>query len=255
MDRSLAAPDWLVARPIAHRGLHDRASDRLENSLSAARAAIEAGFAIECDVQRSQDGEAVVFHDVTLDRLTDTQGRVAERSMAALNALTLGPSGDRIIGLPALLATIDGRVPLICEIKSGFDGDLRLADRVAALACGYGAALAVKSFDPQVIVHLRTRKDVAERALPLGIVAEARYDDPEWAHLDRTRKQGLAALTHITETQPDFLSYHVADLPHAATTLFRAWRRPVLAWTVRTEEQRHQAALWADQIVFEGFRA
>ena len=246
-----AVPDWLTARPIAHRGLHDRKANRFENTVSAALAAVDRGYAIECDVQRSADGEAVVFHDATLDRLTTERGRVGSFSAAALAALSIGGSGDRIVSLATFLSAIGGRVPLICEIKSAFDGDIRLADRVAAVAGAYQGPLALKSFDPLVIRHLRQS---GETSVPLGIVAEARYCDPEWAVLDAMDRQRMAALVHLPETEPAFLSYAVDDLPHAATTLFKlALGRPVIAWTVRTSEQRQRAVHWTDQIVFEGF--
>ncbi len=244
------APDWLVRRPIAHRGLHDRGSGVIENSLSAARAAIAGRYAIECDVQLTADGEAVVFHDFTLDRLTGACGSVIGRRAAELGDVALaGSPGDRVPTLGALLALIDGRVPLVCEVKSRFDGDLRLADRVAALAAGYGGPLAVKSFDPAVVAHLRG----SGLPNPLGIVAEAAYDDPEWAALTAEVRAGLAALAHVGDTRPDFLSWRVHDLPHAAPQLFRsALGRPVMAWTVRQADQRQRAARWADQMVFEG---
>lgn len=246
--------DWLTATPIAHRGLHDAASGQFENSLSAGRAAAEAGLAIECDVQRTRDGEAVVFHDFTLDRLTRSAGRVADQTAAALSQLCLGSSADHIVSLAAFLATIDGRVPVVCEIKSAFDGDLRLADRVAEVGGGYAGRLALKSFDPAVVAHLRQGLPDDGR-WPLGIVAEAHYDDPEWQFLSAAQKKELAALTHFNETRPDFLSYHVNDLPHAAVTLFRlVCAGPVVSWTVRTPAQRSLVEDWADQMVFEGFR-
>jgi glycerophosphoryl diester phosphodiesterase len=242
---------WLVARPIAHRGLHDSARGLRENTLGAADAAIRAGFAIECDVQRTADGDAVVFHDFTLDRLTKATDAVSAQPARALAGLTVGGTEDRIPTLEAFLDRVAGRVAVVCEIKSAFDGDTRLADRTAAVAAGYAGPIAIKSFDPAVIAHLR-RPGLAQ--VPLGIVAEARYDDPEWAHLSAGLRRDLAALTHYPETRPDFLSYGVADLPHAAPTLFRtALRRPVMTWTVRTAGHRESSRLWADQMVFEGF--
>ena len=244
------APDWLVRRPIAHRGLHDRAAGRIENAPAAALAAIEHGFAIECDVQLTADGDAVVFHDFTLDRLTASQGPVAGRTAAALGALGLAGARDTIPSLAGFLALVAGRVPVVCEIKSRFDGDMRLADRAAAVGAAYGGPLAFKSFDPAVVAHLRGR-DVPN---PLGIVAEAAYDDPEWAALTPAHRRDLAAMLHFAETRPDFLSWHVGDLPHAVPYLCRtAIGLPVMTWTVRTAEQRQRAASWADQMVFEGF--
>ena len=82
--RPVNAPPWLTERPIAHRGLHDSASGVIENTLRAAEAAIAGGFAIECDVQLSADGEVFVFHDETLDRLTDAPGPLSALSAAEI---------------------------------------------------------------------------------------------------------------------------------------------------------------------------
>ena len=238
---------WLVARPIAHRGLHG--AGRPENSLAAARVAIEAGCAIECDIQRSADGEAVVFHDDSLLRLTGVAGRIADWPLAALRGLELAASGERIPTLGDLLGLIAGRAALICEIKSGFDGDSRLAARAAEIAAGYDGPLAFKSFDPEVIAYLRA----GACPRPLGIVAEADYDDPYFAALTPAQKRECAAFTHIGRTAPDFLSFSVDDLPHAVPTLMCALAaKPVMAWTVRRPAQWATARLHADQAVFEG---
>ena len=241
--------DWLVARPIAHRGLHDRSREIVENSLSAARAALARGFAIECDVQLTRDGEAVVFHDATLERLTGASGAIAERTLAELSAVRLAGGADAIPTLSQLLTLIGGAVPLVCEIKGGFYGDLRLADRVAEVAATYAGPLAIKSFDPAPIAHLRARGTPR----PLGIVAEASYDDPYFDAMSVEQKRDCAAFQHIEDTQPDFLSWRVNDLPHSTPTLIRALgRRPVMAWTVRTPAQKQLARAYVDQIVFEG---
>jgi len=240
---------WLVARPIAHRGLHDKVKGVIENSLSAARAARARGFSIECDVQLSCDGEAMVFHDSTLQRLVGVAGAVAERSAAALHALRLSGSDDPIPTLAELLAVIGGAVPLVCEIKGEFDDDFRLADRVAEIAARYDGPLAFKSFDPAPIAHLRAKS----LARPLGIVAEASYDDPYFAAMSGEQKRACAAFLHIDATRPDFLSWSVKDLPHPTPTLVRALgRKPVMTWTVRTEAQKRLAKAYGDQIVFEG---
>ena len=246
----MTAPAWLTARPIAHRGLHDAAKGLAENSIGAAEAAIAGGFAIECDVQLSRDGEAMVFHDDNLRRLTRARGPLAARSVAELQSLALRHGGERIPTLPQFLATIASRTPLICELKSAFDGDMRLTERVAKVARSYAGPLALKSFDPAVIALLRARH---EGLGPLGVVAEAEYQGWSWRTLSAEQKRMCAAFTHFPETRPDFLSWRVDDLPHSTPFLLRTLcGLPVMTWTVRTPAQRRAAERWADQIIFEG---
>ncbi|MGO4172710.1 glycerophosphodiester phosphodiesterase family protein [Bosea sp. TAF32] len=243
---------WLVARPIAHRGLHDLAAGVIENSPSAAQAAIAGGFGIECDVQLTADGEAVVFHDFVLDRLTGESGAVVERKAEALSAITLKGSGDRIPTLSAFLDLIGGRVPVVIEIKSRFDGDLALTRRTVEVVAGYrDHPIVIKSFDPAIVTALR---EIAPE-IPRGIVAMNAYDYGDYDKLSPERKHALANLLHFTESRPHFLSWKVADLESAAPYLCRnALGMPLMSWTVRTPEERQRAAAFADQMVFEGFR-
>jgi glycerophosphoryl diester phosphodiesterase len=246
----MTAPDWLVGRAIAHRGLHDPSQGVFENTLAAADAAIAGGFAIECDVQDTADADAVVFHDFTLERLTSEAGPVRERSSAQLARIAIGETADRIPSLKSFLDRISGRAPLIVEIKSRFDGDLTLTHRTVEIVSQYRGPVALKSFDPIVVAALRTTAP----EIPRGIVAESRYDHPTWDALTQERKLELANLLHFGASEPDFLSWRVADLPCAAPFLCRHLRRiPVMAWTVRTSEDAKRAARYADQMVFEGF--
>ena len=251
---SAFVPPWLTQRPIAHRGLHGPRG-AVENSLAAADAAIAGGFAIECDVQLSRDGEAMVFHDDGLERLTDAQGPLDRHDAKALQAITLRGTNATIPTLSDLLWRIGARTPLICEIKSGFQGDPRLARRVAEVTATYAGPLALKSFDPDVIAELRALAprwpDSAPR--PLGVVAMARYEPDEWPDLSAEQRRDCAAFLHVGRTKPDFVSFYVDNLPHATPVLLKALSgAPSMAWTVRTREQRALAAEFADQIIFEG---
>jgi glycerophosphoryl diester phosphodiesterase len=247
----MAAPDWLVARPIAHRGLHDRAGGIFENTLSAAEAAIAGGFPIECDVQLSADGEAIVFHDHELDRLTGAIGPVLTRTAAQLGLLRVGGTADSIPTLSEFLNRIDRRVPLVIEVKSRFDGDERLARRVAEILAGRRDPIAVKSFDPDVVALLRR----IAPSLPRGIVAQSRYEGREAVSLGADRVREMTDLLHWERTAPDFLSWRVSDLPAAAPHLGRLLGGvPVMTWTVRSEADAAHGYAHADQIVFEGFR-
>jgi glycerophosphoryl diester phosphodiesterase len=243
---------WLTARPIAHRGLHDVARGIVENCPKAFLAAIAGNYAIECDVQPSSDGEAMVFHDFTLERLTTATGPVSGQTAADLRHVGFRQTTDRMLPLADLLALVDGRVGLVVEIKSRFDGDMTLTDRVVAVTKTYGGPLAVMSFDPAVIARVRqTAPD-----LPRGIVAETAYDDGYWKHLPAGIRDGLERFAHAPETDPHFLSWRVGDLPAPATVLFRGLlKRPVICWTVRNADDRARATAHADQVTFEGYAA
>ena len=248
--------EWLTGRPVAHRGFHDRAAGRIENSISAARAAIAHNYAIECDVQISSDGEAMVFHDDELDRLTGATGRVDQRRAQELAHIGLSGGADTIVALPQWLEAIGGATPVICEIKSGFDDDLRLAARTAQIVADYTGRIALKSFDPNVIAFLRREAGALGIAhVPLGIVAEADFGGDDWHMLSDDQRLSMTALTHWSETRPDFLSWCVGDLPHATTSLCRAYGIPVFAWTVRTPADVARVKAFADQMIFEGFEA
>lgn len=248
------ALSWLVERPIAHRGLHHAVEGIVENSLSAARAAVCAGYAIECDVQATADGEVVVFHDETLERLTDGYGRLDEKSGAQIADLTLRGAAEGVPTLRALLATIGGAVPLVIEIKSRFDGSLALARRVAEIVADYRGLVAIESFDPDPIAELRASGAAFGLAgVPLGMVAQASYDGEDWPGLTAAQRDELAHFAHSARTRPNFLSWNVQDLPHELPRRCREQSVPVTVWTVRTLEQAKAALAFADQIVFEGF--
>ncbi len=240
--------DWLTARPIAHRGLHDAAAGVIENTASAFRDAIDGRYGIECDLQSSADGEAMVHHDGALGRLTDGEGRLDAFSAAALKALAFKATTDRMQTLGELCDQVAGRVTLVLELKSRFDGDHRLAPRVGAVLAGYQGPVAVMSFDPGMVAALRE----VSPALPRGLVAmqRDRSSNDREASVSPTRF-ALQALS----ARLDFLAYRVQDLTAPIPVLARKlFRLPLLTWTVRTAVDRARAARYADQIIFEGFR-
>ncbi|HEY1779984.1 MAG TPA: glycerophosphodiester phosphodiesterase family protein [Roseiarcus sp.] len=254
--RPVNAPSWLVGRPIAHRGLHDEAKGVIENTLRAAEAAIAGGFAIECDIQLSADGEPIVFHDETLDRLTGASGPVSGLRAAEIAKVRINGAGEPPPTFASFLNQIAGRTPIICELKSRFDGDWRIADRAGALAAAYDGPLAFKSFDHDLAAYLQLRRPHMRppRGLcPIGFLGQASYDGSDWDFLTSEHKRDLTDLDHYDRARPDFLSWSVDDLPHKIPFLVKELTgAPILAWTLRTAEQREAAHKWADQIVFDG---
>ena len=247
----MRAPDWLTARPVAHRGLHDAARGIIENMPGAAEAAIAGNFAIECDVQLTADGEAMVHHDDELGRLTDGGGPLLAKTAAELKAVAFKGTAERMMALSDLCALVAGRVPLVIEVKSHFDGDRRLVARMAQVLGSYSGPAAGMSFDPDQVLALREKLP----ELPRGIIAQRTYDDDYWTKLTREQRADMLHLRHVFRTRPHFVGFWVEQLPAPAPWIARSlFGLPLLAWTVRTPEQREHAAHYADQIIFEGFR-
>ena len=247
----MSSLDWLIARPVAHRGLHDAAAGVMENTPSAFAAAVAADYAIECDLQISADGEAMVHHDDALGRLTEGSGRLADMTAAEIEAVRFKATSDRIMTLGDLCDFVAGRATMVLELKSHFDGDRRLVQRCAHVLANYAGPVAVMSFDPTMIEMARWIAPHMTR----GIVAERHYAHREWNRFSRSEKRSMAFLLHVTRTRPHFIAYGVKDLPSVAPLVARAiFRLPLLTWTVRSGDDRRRAARWADQMIFEGFR-
>jgi glycerophosphoryl diester phosphodiesterase len=237
--------DWLTARPIAHRGLHDAAQGIIENTATAITAAISADYGIEVDLQVTANGEAVVHHDDRLERLTEGSGRIDQYTSAELKRVPFKNTSDRMLTLAELCELVGGRAVLLVEMKSRFDGDRRLARHVADILSGYSGPRAAMSFDAAQIGMLREYAPSLRR----GAVAER--------HVRRTGDHAEISggwnLTSLFRARPQFVAYALRDFPAAAPLLAGMLRLPVLTWTVRSKEDQRRARRWADQIIFEGF--
>jgi glycerophosphoryl diester phosphodiesterase len=245
------APDWLTARPVAHRGLHDRVHGIIENMPGAAQAAVDGNFSIECDIQLSADGEAMVHHDDALGRLTDGSGPLRGMTAAELQAVKFKDTSERMMTLGDLCALVQGRVPLVIEVKSHFDGDRKLVARMAQVLSSYRGPAVGMSFDPDQVLALRELMPQLVR----GITAERRYDAADWPQATPAQRRGMTHLRHAFRTRPHFVAYWIDELPAAAPWIARhVFGLPLLTWTVRTPQQRQRATQYADQMIFEGFR-
>jgi glycerophosphoryl diester phosphodiesterase len=236
---------------VAHRGLHDRARGIVENMPAAAQAAVDGNFAIECDIQLTADGEAMVHHDDALGRLTEGSGPLLGKTAAELKAVSFKDTPERMMSLGDLCALVGGRVPLVIEMKSHFDGDRRLVRRMAEVLASYSGPAAGMSFDPDQVLALRELMP----KLPRGITAERTYEEADWPDASPAQRRGMLHLGHAFRTRPHFVAYWVDDLPAPAPWIARhIFGLPLLTWTVRTKEQRERATRYADQMIFEGFR-
>lgn len=230
---------WLGEWDYAHRGLHSPGTP--ENSPSAFAEAIGRGMGIECDVQRTKDSGAVVFHDWELDRLTDRKGAVDHLTMAELTAIPLVENADRIPSLERLLQQVGGRVPVLIEIKSKRDRRVRpLCLAVRRALEGYHGHHAVMSFDPRVSRWFAAHSPRTVRGL---VVTE---ED----------KRGLVGAISrrlsLWNAKPDFLAYDVRDLPSGFAAAQRKRGLPLLTWTVRSPETTQVAFENTDAPILEG---
>lgn len=224
---------WLHGTVFAHRGLHGKGV--AENSLTAATGAIARGFGIECDVQRSADGQAIVFHDWDLDHLTGEHGPVGDRTAVQLGGIHLGSSGDTVPTLRQLLDLVAGQAPLLIEIKSRRDRHVRpLCLAVRRVLEGYRGPHAIMSFDPRVAHWFAVNSPHTVRGL---IVTEENAK----ALAGRIRRH--LALWHA---RPDFLSYDIRDLPGRFPAAQRRRGLPLVTWTISTPELLARAQEYAD---------
>ena len=234
-----AALDWLKGARVAHRGLHGQGV--VENSPAAFEAAAARGLAIECDVQLTADGEAVVFHDFTLERLTAESGAVIERTAAALSAIAYRDSAETIPTFAQFLAQVAGRVPLLIEVKSQEDWDwARLCAAVARGLASYSGPAAVMSFDPRVGGWFAAHAPQVLR----GLVATEEHSRGWLGDLARHRA--------LWRSRAQFLAYDVRDLPSRFARGQRARGLPVATWTVRDPALFPLASAEADALIAEG---
>lgn len=238
-----------VIPAIAHRGLHNQRRGVIENTASAFEAAIQARYAIETDIQAAEGGEPVIFHDWRLERLTEGKGELRNLSPAELRKLPMRGTADRILTLGEFLELVGKRTTLFLEIKSAGGPDRTLEQRIGEHLAQYRGQACVMSFDPD---SLRAMCRYAPR-VPRGLSAlrYARRSKRLLSPTDHFR------LTHMLDSHgiaPDFLTYKIDDLPVMEAGLRRRYPDlPIIAWTVRTLEDRRKAALHADGMIFESF--
>lgn len=243
LDRFFAPPpiaeriDWLTAQPFAHRGLHG--AHIVENCRAAFEAAVAEGHGIELDVQASRDGEAIVFHDYDLERLTGEKGRVRDRSAAELQQIALSGAGETIPTLIDVVHLVDSRVPMLIEVKAPGRRVGALCASVLRAVRDYPGYMAVMSFNPEVGRWFWNNG----RGITRGLVVTERKR--------RRVHGGIERRLSLWRARPHFLAYDIESLPSAFAREQRRRGLPVLTWTVRGRGQREKAAAEADQIIYE----
>lgn len=247
-----ALPAALRRHPVAHRGLYDPARGVIENSRAAIARAAAAGYGVEIDIQLSADGEAMVFHDDDLERLTPEAGPLRLRSAAELSRIPLRGSAETIPTLAEILG-LAGNAPLLVEIKDQ-DGALgprvgALESRAARLLAAHDGPVAVMSFNPHAIAACRD----AAPAIPRGLVT-CPFTAEEWPGVAADRRAHLARIADFDTVGAAFISHFHRALDMAPVRALRARGTPVLCWTVRSAAEEAAArARGATNVTFEGY--
>lgn len=252
--RPVPLPQSFIDRPIAHRALHDLDAGRPENSRAAIRAAVEAGYGIEIDLQMSHDGQAMVFHDYDLARLTAASGPVRQRSAVELGQINLTGGEEGIPSFAEVLDIVAGRVPLLVELKDQHgamgphEGVMENATAEALL--GYDGDVAVMSFNPHSVKEFGKHNS----NLPLGLTTEA-YKQEDTPLLPAATRRYLRDIPDYDRVGASFISHDVRDLDNPAVTRLKKRGVPVLCWTVRSPQVENEARKVANNVTFEGYLA
>ena len=248
MPRMTGRPDaapfrnWLYA----HRGLHDNASDAPENSLRAFRKAVEAGFGIELDVQMTKDGVPVVFHDYTLERVCGVEGKVYQRTYEELQQLSLYGTDQRIPRFEDVLKMVDGKVPLIVELKIEAT-DVSVCTAADRLLSEYKGMYCIESFNPLgVFWYRRNRRKVVRGQLADAFHKVGEYKGPLYFLLQNLLFNWLG--------KPDFIAYnHKYPGMLSRSLCKKLYRSTAAAWTIKSQEELDEAEKYFDIYIFDSF--
>lgn len=234
---------WMAERPYAHRGLHGFGV--IENSRSAFERAIKLGHGIELDVQGVAGGEAFVFHDATLDRLTHESGPVADRLAYEMDRIRLAGSHETLPRLGEILALVNGKVPVLIEIKAKSRRVVGVCLSVRRALEGYLGPVAIMSFNPEVPRWFLEHSPRTVRGLVVTESNDAEGPATGW-------RGRIARRLSLWRAKPDFLAYDIRNLP--TSSFARSQRKrglTVLTWTVRSSDQERAALQFADEMIYE----
>lgn len=234
-------------RSFAHRGFHNKKVKRPENSIPAFMMAVEHGYGIELDVQLTKDNQVVVFHDFNLKRICGVEKKVYELNYDELKKYHLLDSEEHMPLLSEVLQKIDGKVPLLIELKCRNKRD-HIAPAVAKLLAGYKGEYYIQSFHPLALRWYKKNQPQVMR----GQLAEC-YERPEKIH-----EQFVAFLQqHLIFNfvcRPDFISYNWKHQKEVSLNVCKyMFRSPIAAWTVHSKEELKKSQARFDVIIFENF--
>ncbi len=232
----------------AHRGLHDNDTDAPENSMRAFEKAVEAGYGIELDIQLSKDGVPVVFHDFTLKRVCEAEGKICDYTYEELQRFRLCRTGEKIPRLDEVLRLVNGKVPLIVEFKVEWR-ELALCSPADELLREYKGAYCIESFNPLVLLWYRRHNKSVMR----GQLSDSFEKGGEGVH-SFLLYRALENLLFNFVTKPDFIAYNHKFYRNRARCICRyVYGGLAAAWTVKSQEELDARRDDFDLFIFDSF--
>ncbi|MGE5401763.1 MAG: glycerophosphodiester phosphodiesterase family protein [Ignavibacteriales bacterium] len=234
--------DWLLKIPISHRGLHDNISVP-ENSLAAFKASMAEGYPIELDVRLLADGHLAVFHDLYLSRMTSQKGSVLKKNSREVRRMRLLDTNETIPLLSEVLELVNGRVPLLIEVKNRKQVGI-LESRLLHMLKGYKGEYAIESFNPLSVKWFRNYAPQIIRGQLSGAFGSIR---------SAGRRALLRGYFFSRLSRPDFIAYDIKYLPARRVNNFRLRGIPVIGYTAKSRREFELAGKYCDNVIFEGF--
>ena len=232
----------------AHRGLHSDENNAPENTLKAFSLAASAGFGIELDVHLSRDGTLVVMHDDSLMRTCGVDKLVSQMTVEELSEIRVGGTDEKVPLFSEVLSLVDGRVPLLIELKVDNRNYNQLCEKLCEALCDYKGEYCIESFDPRAIGYLKRHARETVRG-QLAVEFDLKDKAP-----DKPARIFAARLLLNFISRPDFIAYSFDGLkkPYASLPIF-IWRPTVFVWTVRTAKDMERAEALGYSVIFENF--
>lgn len=238
-------PQRLPRVYYAHRGLHDNLSESPENTMAAFQKAVDQGFGIELDVQLTKDGRVVVVHDFGLKRICKRDAQVDSFSYEELQQFCVYDSQEKIPLLSDVLKLVDGRVPLIVEIK--YKNGSKICEKTQEILNGYRGVYCIESFHPQVLLWYKENYPyICRGQLSMNYQRDSEYKGTVY-HIMRHLLTNFA-------TKPDFIAYDCRAMRSVSKNICRdVFGCPSVAWTVKCQAQLDACRKYYDYFIFEGF--
>lgn len=235
--------EWLTSTKFAHRGLYSNDQVIPENSLEAFSNAIKNNYGIELDVAFTKDKKTVVFHDDNLLRMTGLNKKISDCTLEELQNLTLADTEYKIPTFSEVLSLVDGKVPLIIEIKSNSDRD-GLCKAVENELKKYKGNFCIESFDPLILSRIK-------KNMPEVIRGQLSMKFPKENKSPKTLKIVLEYLLLNCKSRPHFIAYNWIDSDNLSLKILRKLGIITIAWTVNSEKALEVSSEKFDTIIFE----